>query len=181
MASSEKQVLSRPVGPEHNSSERPPKQRMTTSTRFDDSTMAGMRAVKGAFSAVKDKHESKVIDASSHLQKGGLERTTGGHIGDKCNLDAEDQGKAVDNKCTSCNSPQRESSENTSDGFVEKWDAKAFKPMKEVDNGRRLGEGFRTTWTLARSGENTLDLVEPDSDSEADDAESGDEAADYPY
>jgi len=53
--------------------------------------------------------------------------------------------------------------------------------LKEVDNGRRLGEGFKTTWTLARSGENTLDPVEPDSDSEAYDAGSGDEADDYPY
>jgi len=84
-------------------------------------------------------------------------------------------------KYTSRSSTQRETSDDSNDDFAENWGAKAFKSLKDIDNGKRLGEGFKATWTSARSGGNMLDLVESDSDREEDDVESGDEADEYPY
>lgn len=70
---------------------------MTIPTELNDGTMTNMRDKKAASSTVTNEHESKVVDAPSHLQKEGLECITGGHIEDKCDLNTEDREKAVDN------------------------------------------------------------------------------------
>jgi len=53
--------------------------------------------------------------------------------------------------------------------------------LNEIDNGRPFGKGFKATWTLARHNENMLDLVEPESDCDAEDYDSGGELDEAPY
>lgn len=74
-----------------------------------------------------------------------------------------------------------ETSENLVSASDEKWDPKEYKRLDEVDNGRRMGGGFKASWTFARHEGNTLDLEGPDSDWEAEDVESDGETENPPY
>ncbi|KAK5945111.1 hypothetical protein PMZ80_002315 [Knufia obscura] len=82
-------------------------------------------------------------------------------------------------KCTSCASGITNPPTASKESVREQWNPSAFRPLKEIDNGGRLGRGFKASWALARHEDTMFDM--PDVDNEAEEFESDDELDGAPY
>ncbi|KAK5950673.1 hypothetical protein OHC33_008340 [Knufia fluminis] len=96
-------------------------------------------------STTTSKHETEAGAKALDTHKEGTKCTSCDSIKNTRDLDGEGRDKPAHKQCTSCASGITNPPTASKESVREQWNPSAFRPLKEIDNGGRLGRGFKAS------------------------------------